>query len=401
FMILGCTLLSNLGLFKKRSFWLVVGISAIAFLPVLSWLIEQRFATFTFHLLNRVKRPNDGSFTLNYVANQFLITGPLVGILILPASLRHRAQNLWERGLKFSVLGVLTFLFLVSLKSWVEANWSASAVIPMILLAFFFIRQQPKWSTWLIRLGIPSLILMAVFRLNLVFNFLPAFTGMRNEVHGWEAWAQEIASIAQEDPVIFFNGYKYPAKYEFYTGGETFPLNNYLYHKTQYENWPLEEQMQGRAVLFVSNYLLANMDTLQDPTGYPFYYRRISNFRSYNQVQVECLAPEALTFIQGDSIEVELRFTNQHNYPIDFAANPEMPVHPIGIIFKEGVFFRHYRWKEEVFTQSLTPGESVTLRLPMTLDVEPGEYEWIFSLRTGWLEGSIGGSFEEIEVIAP
>jgi hypothetical protein len=399
FMILGCTLLSNLALLKKRSFWVIVIVSAIAFAPVLAWLIEQRFATFTFHLLNRVRKPNDGSFTLNYVLNQFLVTGPLIGILVLPAGLQHRVRDQWERALQFSVFGVLIFLFLLSLKSWVEANWSASAVIPLSLLAFFFIQERPGWRKWLIRLGLPSLLIMALFRLNLMVNFLPGFTGVRNEVHGWDGWAQKIDSIAQGDPVIFFNAYKYPAKYEFYTGGETFPLNNYLYHKTQYENWPLEQQMQGREVLFVSSYRFANMDTLFNPTGYLYYYRRIPNFRSYNQVQIEKLSPLDHRFPQDSTLEVRLRFTNQHTYPIDFSANPEMPVHPIGVVFQKGVFHRHFRWKEQVLTQTLNPGESVEVSVEMTLDLEPGTYEWIFSLRTGWLEGAIGGEFEPLEIL--
>jgi hypothetical protein len=384
---------------KKKSFWGLVLISALAFAPVLDWLIEQQFATFRFHLFNRVRRPNDGSFTLNYVVTQFLVTGPLVGVLVIPAALMYRMKDRFERALYFSVVGVLSFLFLLSLKSWVEANWSASAVIPMSLLAFFYIRERPKWKTWLIRLGVPSLLIVALFRLNLVLNFLPAFTQARNETHGWEQWAHEVEAVAGEKTVVFFNSYKLPAKYEFYTGKPAFTLDNYLYHKTQYDNWPIEQGLQGEDVWFVSSYLVTKMDTLPDATGRPFYHRPIDNFRSYNRVEILREAPETNQFDADSSYQFSLRLTNGHEQAIDFSANAEMPPHLVCVIFQDGKLFKHYRNKEQPLSQRMEAGAALSVDWDLQFELPPGKYEMIFSLRYGWLEGGIHGSFEKIEIL--
>ena len=75
-----------------------------------------------------------------------------------------------------------------------------------------------------------------------------------------------------------------------------------------------------------------------------------------------------------------------------------MPPHLVCVIFQDGKLFKHYRNKEQPLSQSLETGASLSVNWSLQFDLPPGNYEMIFSLRYGWLEGGIHGSFEKIEI---
>lgn len=392
-MILGCTLLSNISLLKNKKFWTIVIVAGLAWSPVLLWLIEQRFSTFTFHLFNRVRKPYDISFSLNYILSQFLILGPLVGVMILPAAFLTKVPNKFERAMKFCVIGVLSFLLLVSFKTWVEANWSASAMIPAILLAYPFILQRPKWKQWLIRLGPVSIGIFLLLRLNLMVNLLGSVSNIRNEVHNWPEWAEEIKTLADGRPVVFYNTYQQPAKYSFYAGVPSHSVNNYLYHKTQYDNWDFAEQFQGQDVLFCSRYPLPGMDTISTIVGIDHYYREIPRFQSYGKIKIDVLNDQR-SFQTGETTMIPIRIINPYPASLRKVENPNMLPRITCNVFEKGRLKKHY-YPLPAFEEGL-PKDTLELSFPFSPTLPPGEYEMIFAIRVGWLDGSINGEFEKI-----
>ena len=150
-MILFFTLLSNLSLLKRKSFWLVAIAATIIYLPHLWWLWESQFATFRYHIFERIKEPYRISFTLDFFWNQFLIAGPFISFVTIPAVILVRPINKLERAMKFSVLGIWIFLFLLSFRTHIEANWSASGFIPLLVLSYRFISQRDQWKKWTYR----------------------------------------------------------------------------------------------------------------------------------------------------------------------------------------------------------------------------------------------------------
>lgn len=394
-MILGCTLLSNISLLKNKKFWTIVILAGLAWSPVLYWLIEQRFETFTFHLFNRVRRPNDGSFTLNYIVSQFLIMGPLVGFLVLPAAFLSPIQDQFQRTLKFCVIGVLSFLLLVSLNTWVEANWSASAMIAALILAYPLILSRPTWKKWLSYLSPISIIILMLLRLNLVADLIPFISSIRNETHGWENWATEIEDIAKPNTVLFYNSYQYPSKFTFYSGKPSHSLNNFLYHKNQYDNWDFEESLHGQDVLFVSSYRLPGMDTLHTSVGKDFYYREIKNLHTFNRIAIENLSDQR-EFEQGKTYTLPLKLVNGYEEAVEFGKNPDMPPQLTCNLFKDGVWVKQYRPLPPMTSGVLI--DTLLVDFPLTIDLSEGDYDMLFSIRIGWLDGSINGTFQEISI---
>ncbi|MEO1451871.1 MAG: hypothetical protein AAFV07_20235, partial [Bacteroidota bacterium] len=311
-MILGMVMLSQIQLVRKGHFWAIVGLAAALYSPALYWLWETELATFRFHLLDRVARPWGPDFTGNYVLSQFLVAGPLMGFLAIPAALWYRPENAFEKSLKWALVGVLGFLFLMSFRTWIEANWSASAFIPLLLLAQRKVVQSTTLQKWVKRLFWPSLIIMLIFRIYLTWEFLPALKQFRNEFHRWDVWAEQVSEVAGDKPVVFHNGYKWPSKYHFYSRKPAYVTNNFLYHRTQYEYWTdIEDQWQGQDVVFASPYYQPGFDTLQTAIGIPFYYQTLRNFRTFNQVEI-AFAKAPLSMMEGDTLRLDVELINHH-----------------------------------------------------------------------------------------
>lgn len=389
-MILGMVMLSQLHLLRKGHFWAIVGLAILLYSPALIWLWETDFATFKFHLLDRVARPWGIDFTGNYVLSQFLVAGPLMGILALPAAFFYKPETPFEKSLKWALIGVLGFLFLMSFRTWIEANWSASAFIPLILLAQRKILQKPILQRWLRRLFWPSLVIMLVFRIYLGWEVLPSLKKIRNEFHRWDVWAEEVASISQGHPVVFHNGYKWPSKYHFYTRKPAYVTNNFLYHRTQFEYWTdIEDQWQGDTVVFASPYWQPGFDTLQTAISIPFYYKRLVNFRTFNQVEI-MLQESKLEMQAGDTLNLSITLVNHHPVRRCFNENPGLPVQASWHLFDQGK--RTLTGPcSAILDQCLDPGENLEIPIKIAPPASPGDYKLFLSLQTGWMLAGING----------
>lgn len=383
------------GVVRRRSFWLLAGLALVLLWPLLDALAAQQFETFRFHLTGRIRKPNDGTFTLNYLSNQPLVAGLLTGWLVLMAAFRRRPQDRFERSLRWILFGVLGFLFLVSLNTWVEANWSAAITAPVLWLAVAWLAGRPAWQTWAYRLALPGIALMLVFRAYLVVDFIPPLTKIRNEVHGWGRWAEQVADLAGDRPVLFENAYKYPAKYTYYTGGEASSLSNFFYHLTQYDAWGVQDSFRGQTVLFCTSSGRPGLDTLKTVTG-NFYYREVPDFQPYQRIAAQVLEPFAL---QVNSVQaLRLRLYNRYPYPVDFGAVPTRPATLTCNFFYRG------RWVH-ASEYDLAPHvlqDSLDLTFPIQAKVaQGGGYQVVLGIRSGWLGGWQISPYMDVQVASP
>jgi 4-amino-4-deoxy-L-arabinose transferase-like glycosyltransferase len=377
----------------RRSFWLLAALAALLIAPLLYGLYQQQFGTFFFHLGDRVRKPWSLEFPANFLLGQLLLYGPLSGLALLPAAFAARSGDRFQKSLKFSFVGVLAFLALMSFRAWIEANWSAGIFIPLLLLSWEYVRTRPRWRFWTLRLALPGLLLALGLRLHLVAPFVPGLNAIRNEVQGWEEWAGQIAAIAGGEPVAFTNSYARPSKYTFYTGKLAAPLNNFAYHGTQYEIWGYEDSLRGRDVwLFTGGYCLG-CETVKTATGQSFYYKRLRNFQSYQRVRISGM-PAKSAYAAGDTALLRLRLENGYPGPLLFQPDAEMPP-ALGVHFlRDGGYFTS---RDNLLPLSgLTLDDSLGVVLRVPLDLPPGEYEWICSVQTGWLFSTINGSFGKL-----
>lgn len=395
-MVLFFVILSHPKLLLKRSFWLIVGIATILYLPHLIFALENGFSSLVYHLGDRSKSAYRLSNTLEYISGEWAAIGPLTFFVVLPAALLRKAQDQFERSLKFVLIGILGFLFLMTFDGRVEANWAASAFVPMIILSYRFLKEKVKWQKWFFYGLMPTAILLLALRLFLMWNFVPELKQVRPEFHDWDTWAERLSEVAGDRPIVFPNSYQLPSKYKFYSGKEATSLNSYYYRKNQYDLLHIEEEIQGQEVVFVARSPVYKRSTVMDsvdtgPNG-KYYYTSIPNFRSYQKIRID-IDQEEMIFPLGDSVDLPISLHSP--YPVDFSANLDFPVHIAVFITQKGKTFRHFRsFVPDLREVKFDEVYHTTLRVGLPQKV--GEFEIFLSLGYGWLDPGRQGRFVKV-----
>ncbi|MFT6814342.1 MAG: 4-amino-4-deoxy-L-arabinose transferase-like glycosyltransferase, partial [Sphingobacteriales bacterium] len=253
-LIIIFTIASNPKLLTRWSFWLAGLIALILFAPHMIWQVENEYPSIMYHLIDRSNRPYSILNTLSFIGGQLLIFGPICGIILMYSAIKQKTESEFGRTLKFILIGTFIFFFLASFKGWVEGNWTAPLLIPMIILGYKSLGTNENLRKWFLRFAIPMIILIIPARVYFVYDFLPEKYSLRTDIHNWKTWAEELKKVAGDHPVVLQNSYQKASKYAFYSGGSmVHSSNNHWYRKNQFDIWNFEEQFQGDSVLFIAN----------------------------------------------------------------------------------------------------------------------------------------------------
>jgi hypothetical protein len=255
-LIILFSLLSNIKLLKRGHTWLVIILAVAFFLPHVYWQWQHGFPSIQYQLFERLSPPYRFSFTTDYLLGQLLITGPLTGWLLIWAALKYRTQTPTEKAMYWSVIGTFFIFFLSSFRSRTEANWTAMLFVPLMVLAYQYLKQHHSLSNWLYRLLPFSIILILAIRVFMMLDIDPIKGIPKDEFHGNKEWAKAIQKKANGRPVIFTNSYQRASKYWFYSGDPSFSLNTMRYRRNQYNYWPMEPALSGANPM-----VLGSMDT--------------------------------------------------------------------------------------------------------------------------------------------
>jgi hypothetical protein len=278
------TLFSNLSLLKRRYTWLVIIISIALFLPHVYWQWQHGFPSIQYQLFERVSPPYRFSFTTDYVLGQLLITGPLTGWLLIWAALKYRTQTSTEKAMYWSVVGTFLLFFISSFRSRTEANWTAMLMVPLIVLAYPYLKQETSLSKWLYRLLPFSLAIVLALRVFMLLDIDPIKGIPKDEFHGNKKWAKAIREKANGLPVIFTNSYQRASKYWFYTGDPSFSLNTIRYRRSQYNYWPMEQQLIDSKIMVVGSMEAPRLkDSILTPKG-KLATEVVDGFRSFSGI---------------------------------------------------------------------------------------------------------------------
>ena len=169
-LIILFTLFSQIRLLRKPQTWVVVVLSFLLFYPHIHWQIVHGLPPINYHLFERLSPPYRISFTLDYLAGQFLIAGPLIGWLIIWAAISYKPQNPVEKAMFWSMLGTYTLFFFSSFSSRTEANWTVPLIAPLLLLSYRYVSQHEQLQRWVFRLLPFSLMLILMVRVHLLFD---------------------------------------------------------------------------------------------------------------------------------------------------------------------------------------------------------------------------------------
>jgi hypothetical protein len=245
-LIIAFTLASNWKLFTKYHLYLAGGVALLLFMPHLMWQYNNDWPSIYYHLFERNAAQYKTDYTLEYIAGQIAITGPVIGWLLIWAALKYKTGSPVERALKFSLVGFF-FTFLIStLKGRVEANWTVPALIPLIVLSHQYMQQDLRFRKWLFRSVPFTLAIALMVRIYMMSDVPPSPWIGKDEMHGNKVWAEKLEQESGGLPMVFLNTYQRASKYWFYKKERSFSLNTPFYRRNNFNLWSLEDSLIGK-----------------------------------------------------------------------------------------------------------------------------------------------------------
>lgn len=388
------TIISNLKLFRQKSFWYIVIISSILMIPHLIWQIQHNFVTPYYHLLER-----SAGFKFNwqsvfdFILGQISILNPLVAFILLYFGIIFKPQNVFEKALKYNAFGVLLLGFFMTFKGHVEANWTSTAFIPLMIIAFHGIQSKKKVIRAIYILGAISVVLIIVLRSLMMANYLPEKYKQhaRVEFHDWDIWAKELHKIAKAKPAIFINSYQRASKYFYYANENVFTYNSLLYRKNQFDLENVEQKLLGKEVILFHkdrgfginsevSFPIPEIDSLMISTGEKMYFTTIKDYHTYNFLEIDINLIEH-EFNVNTVIDIPITIINSLSEPIKIVTDSLATSIAVAIYQRGDVVL--YREIEEI--SGLTIDEKYQTNLKFRLPDQAGKYYMRVVIRTGWL----------------
>ena len=384
-LVIGFTVLSNPALLKRKSFWTMALLALILFLPHGLWQVANGFPSMKYHFYERSSRAYSFSFTSEYLLAQPFVLGPFIGALLIYLGFTVKPKDLFERSLKFMIVGTYLFFFLMTFKGRVEGNWTIITLVPLLYLGYTQIERSEKLTKFSFYSFAVSLVLILALRIALITNLLPNSIGL-SKMLGARRWVKELKAVAQDRPVAFMNSYQRASLYEFYSGMPAFSLNNVWGRKNQYSIWDTEAKYQGKSITLVYNYPNAKCDSILFSKEY-FPYEFIDNFRSASNVTIQSDLSAPVRTKSIDTLLLNVKFTFNNNNLRDLEANPD---YPSRVVYS---FFQFSDWVEmrasDLIIKNSMVNNDTEYSLQITTPAKPGQYDLYLSVGTGWLPPSI------------
>ncbi len=327
FLLLGLIVLSNLKLLKDGKFWVACLLALVLLTPHILWQVNNDFPSFKYHLAGR-NEAFRWSYFLEYLPNQLLIFNPftfgaVVYVLIkdgicvrIPPAPLKRGIGVFERGLKFILIGFFFFFWLMAFRGHVEPHWTIVCVIPMVVLIYrkaLIDEKLKKYIKWFI---LPSLLLVLAFRILLTTPLADRFG-----YHGKEKYYKAIEQTAGDSPVVFQGSFQQPALYHYFTGKESSTLKSYYDRKTQYDLWQFDKAWIGKPV-FICGPVNGRSESYQ-VNGVKLEGFLTDDFSSANRLVTtfeitNAISGETPVFHPGDTLHIDFSVYNPCDTPIDF-----------------------------------------------------------------------------------
>jgi hypothetical protein len=395
-LIVAFTVLSNPGMLKRGSFWLMALLSFILVLPHAAWLYSHDFVTIRYHLGGRTDAGFLWKNVFGYLVMPPFVLGPAVGVLLLPAALMAKARDGFEKTWKFILVGALVFFFIASFGVRIHMHWLSIALIPVLTLGIPYIYDREVLRRITMFLAVGTAIAFVPVRVYLAWDFLPAFVDRKMQiVHGWDKWAQDVRRLADGRNVVFLDDYGNAAKYTYYTGETAHSYNSMWYQSTQQDLWPIEENFRGKPAMIVNGMPLDQFKNAFARNGAEVIYRFVDDFQSFSKVEIKPAGSSALHCVAGLPFEMPITLINHSNGPVAFKGQTELSPQITYHFFKgqEGICWGSCDVLAGITLQHEV-GRTIELRPPAI----PGEYTLRLAIRPGWLQPSINGRSYAIAV---
>jgi len=377
-------LLSNLNLFKRKNFYLVIGLAVVLCLPHLYWQYLNGYPSFYYHLVDRSATPYLLDYTAQYFLDQVLMMGPLVGWLLFYYGIKLKAkEDLFLRGLKFVFYGVFIFFFLSTFKSRVQAQWPLIEFIALFIMAYIYagknIHHFIKYK-WLFGINIFLLLLARFIVMGIIplANQIKFVAGFQN----YDKWAIQIDSAAKGNEILFLDGFQEASYFNFYTQSlNGVAYNSINYRQTQYDLWPLENEIQGKKVLIIGEGKAKDQESFNINTIKGIYNGTwIDSVRFYPKINFEPVDfPKE--WLPNEEKTIMFKLRNPYQKFIDFSNLNER----WKCSFQYGIMLDGELIKVEkiaIEIPNLNAKESKLISLKIKSPKDSGDYKLFLSIKT-------------------
>jgi len=319
-LLIGFTLLSNLKLLTRWSFWLIVVLACVLFLPHLLWQANHGYPSVNYHLFERSGHTYDFTNTFSYIPGQLLMAGPLIGWFLFYKAFTVRIKDAFIRCLLVNCIGTFIFFFFSSSKGEVQPHWTFILFAPLVILTLICFKQKGGRPKWLMPLALVNLGLIVAVRIIIIFGFGFAKTyGHLKSYYGFKEWASVVKQKAGDSYVIMSEGFQNPSKYDYYTNSlKCFAYDARYYRRTQFDIWPMEDSLQHKRAYYLTSYPMKGVttDSIKLAAG-TWYCSWVDDVRTYQKVNFETSSYK-ITASPGQKVTFNLTVTNPYQYPISF-----------------------------------------------------------------------------------
>jgi hypothetical protein len=384
------TLACNIKLLKRPSFWLIVVLAGLLYIPHILWQVNHGYPSVNYHLYERSATGYDLSNIYLYLPGQLLMAGPIIGWFLLYSAFSIRVKDAFIRCLLMNCIGTLLFFFIATFKGESQPHWTLIAFAPLAMLTLIRFKQigQPKWFY---PVAIINLIFIVSLRLCIMLH-VPVVTniGQIKSYYGFKEWARQVKQKAGDAYVIMDNGFQNPAKYDYYTNSlKGFSYDSRYYRRTQFEIWPIEERMQHQRVYYLLDYPAKGYttDSIKTTAG-TWYAEWVDDVRTYQKVKIDP-GYRHLKLLAGEKKDIDLTITNPYPYTVNFSDKISKHEVVLGACFFKGDSLLFAQRADPAFNNIvLKPGESFHFIFNLNTPVKKGKYDLIFSIRTTPFDGS-------------
>jgi len=281
-------------------------------LPHIFWQLDNGLPSFQYHVQKRTRLSGlNIHYVGEYISQQLLAFGPA----FIFAAITIKNTTVFERTLRFIVLGTFIFFLCLSFIRFIHFHWTSVAIFPAIYLAVRVFEEKQRLLYWL---TIPFMIVILIFRIHIVYPFIPLAPRDIGYYASRDRWAKEISQLAGDRPVVFVSNFREAALYNFYSGKTGVAVFNPHDRRSQYDLWGYEDSIQNRSVMMVERMKIPHYKETRSVIRKTIYYRYIPYFQSYFNIPVKIKKAE----IKNDSLFVAVSIINPRTHDIIFYPDP-------------------------------------------------------------------------------
>ncbi|CAM1344110.1 ArnT family glycosyltransferase [Tenacibaculum amylolyticum] len=302
-LIIFFVLLSNLKVLKDGKIWLTALLALVLFAPHLLWQFENDFPSFKYHLFERkentVYRFRD---TYMHLINMIAIIGFTFPIVYKALFKNLKNKDLFQRALNFTVAGFVIFFFISTFKGHAQAQWIVPISIPLIIIPFNYLIENPKQIRLFKILAFISIIAGTFLRFAMVNDgLLPK----QFDMHGNKKWVERIEKKIGDKTPLFLNSYQNTSTYWFYSGKRPYQINTWNSRKNQYDLYSYNQNFS------LNNPILINIGAQESPKDSILKKNNIEIY--FKDISGEYTKPDKLQFDLINPIYIEQNSTNSVN----------------------------------------------------------------------------------------